>query len=76
MNVHLYMVDFPQAKHKFWQSSLKNAILTSIASDDMGSKSDFNDQDIYLFYINRIPFLLQKVHAKVEITLLKQIFSK
>jgi hypothetical protein len=66
MNVHLYMVDFPQAKHKFWQSSLKNAILTPIASDDMGSKSDFSDQDIYLFYISSKD-QMDKINEKFEL---------
>lgn len=52
MNVHIYAVDFPIEKYKFWNGFLKNCILTPIKKDNVITNSDSIDKEIFLFYVN------------------------
>ncbi len=51
MSINLYLVDFPPAKQKFWTSSIKDAVTTPVTREKVKETSEYNAQDIYLFYI-------------------------
>lgn len=70
MNVHIYAVDFPVAKIKFWNSSIRNCSVTPLSRAEFPRKPDNNDMNIYLFYVRNdeeLKLYLSKLNENEEL---------